>query len=739
MIVEQRIGRVQRLGSQYEHVSIFNITLKGTFEEYIVGRLMEKLQMASHAIGDIESLLQGSDVGDCDDDAATTFEDRILELVLATLAGKDVDEDVRLREASIENAKRELEREEANINSMLGGMDGAGYEGPRAPTLPPIHRTMDFESFTLSAFRQLGANVLQQRQGLYLVQEKGRDEYIKFKDSVSQDRRVSLYAPQTPAFQRLIKRLTESGVHDVRDGDGDLGSSSERIARKWVGQFGAILDGTTIANVTPSFGGEALLRVRATTAHDSYERLVACKCDDRDHVARSSSGDLTAPGHVIQDVSKLGIDTDKLRAAGEQDIGIAEFSRFYLERGAVEVKAAGADERKRKKLEDDFTPRLDMTLVGLKGAVQRDIAVRARYTLPVGGSYESELTVRPSTGDVLSAPATSNCEKSGQVAPISCLAKCDSSGKHVLKHLLLDSEITGRKSLEEFTAICALSGKRALIDELEQSDASGRQVASNLLKTSALSGKRAEPEHFGRCLFTQADLLTSELAVSELSSKSFRIDQRACSEVSGRVGHKSEFTTCHETRQLIANAEAETCAVTGSQVRPGILAACDVTGKRVLPSTLGTCLVTGKRVLKDRLATSSLSGVTILRSEAVQSSNGQFCLPTEVEACTWTGDRVHPADIRVCTLTGLSVHADYATKGNHPRLKPLAEMLDGLCRTADEQSLWPSIGDRITMELKGGKLRIEAAVLSPSKKTPRDLLGIENDARASSAACWRGL
>ena len=42
-LVEQRIGRVQRLASQYKYVTIFNITLSGTFEDFIVGRLMEKL------------------------------------------------------------------------------------------------------------------------------------------------------------------------------------------------------------------------------------------------------------------------------------------------------------------------------------------------------------------------------------------------------------------------------------------------------------------------------------------------------------------------------------------------------------------------------------------------------------------------------------------------------------------------------------------------------------------------
>src|SRR5207248_2276879 len=58
MIVEQRIGRIHRLASEHASVGIFNIMLRGTFEEHIVGRLMEKLQMASHAIGDIEALLE---------------------------------------------------------------------------------------------------------------------------------------------------------------------------------------------------------------------------------------------------------------------------------------------------------------------------------------------------------------------------------------------------------------------------------------------------------------------------------------------------------------------------------------------------------------------------------------------------------------------------------------------------------------------------------------------------------
>src|SRR5580693_5255561 len=86
MIVEQRIGRVQRLASEHARVSILNIILQGTFEEYIVGRLMEKLQMAAHAIGDIEAMLEASGVDD-EENGEESFDEQIRKLVLASLAG----------------------------------------------------------------------------------------------------------------------------------------------------------------------------------------------------------------------------------------------------------------------------------------------------------------------------------------------------------------------------------------------------------------------------------------------------------------------------------------------------------------------------------------------------------------------------------------------------------------------------------------------------------------------------
>ncbi|MBY0612143.1 MAG: DEAD/DEAH box helicase [Beijerinckiaceae bacterium] len=717
MIVEQRIGRVQRLGSDHAHVSIFNITLKGTFEEYIVARLMEKLQMASHAIGDIESLLQGADVGDRDEDAGRSFEDQILELVLAALAGKDVEKDVRLKETSIENAKRELELEEAAINAMLGSMDSSGYTGPKAPALPKIQRSMEPPDFIQSAFQMLGAKISEFRPGIFAVEEKSSREYITFDPEKSADKRVGLYTPQSPAFQRLVKRSISSALHDIKDGDDNPGTESQSIASAWVEQLGAKFDIAKVTAAARSFHGDALLRVRATTAHDSYERLVSCKCENQDHQTYKSGPEFITPvADLIQDIGTLGIDPEKLRTAGESDMAIAEFSRFYLERGAIEVEAAGTDDRKRKKLEDDFTPRLEMTLVGVKGSVSRDVDVRVRYTFASGGEYESDLTIRPSTREIVKGPEIARCGKSGQQAPITCFGQCAYSGAQVLKHLLVSSEFSTRQALSEFTATCALSGKTAVKDELELSYVTGRLIASSLLMTSSISGKRGEPEHFSQCHFTNSTALKSEQAESQISEKYYRSDEQARSEFTGKLGHKSEFLACFETRQTIAANEAETCEITQKKVRPGILIGCDITGKRVLPSELSVCAASRKRVLKSLLVTSSVSQAPLIPEEALQSLGGAYCLPVEAEACFWSGRRSHPDDMRTCTLSGLPIHVEFATKSEPPRLRSLVEMLDGIRRSADEESLWPTLETRVAAALKGGKVRVEAAVISPAKQ-----------------------
>ena len=495
---------------------------------------------------------------------------------------------------------------------------------------------MEPNEFTLEAFKMLGARVTQQEPDLFLIEENGGREHIRFGEAGALTRSTR-YAPGTPAFARLADRVIATGIYEIEDLDGEPAKEAEAIADRWVLSFEGRPKKAEIDNVSLCFAGTAVVRVRATVAHDSYERLVEVHCIRGQHVTNDHGRKGLEPlAHTIQHPASVGIDLEELVRTAKRDEAVSEFCRFYLERRAQEIEAAGDDQRKRKKLEEEFTPRLEMTLVAIEGRLNRQVKIKQSYTLE-SQLYESIITAEPLTESIVDSPDMGQCARSGKTVPTTCLDLCQISGALVLKHLLTHSDVSARVALPEFTVVCSLSGKRLLQDEAEVSAVTGRPVQTSLLKRSELSGKKAEPDQFGLCEFTGAEVLKAELKVSDLSGKRFRFDEQRASSVSGLTGHKTEFVVCQETGNFVAMKEAEQCEVTGNYVRPGILQACEVTHKRVVPSQLSQCAATGQRVLPSLLVASSLTGAQILETVAVRSATGKYCAPIEAKTCTWSG------------------------------------------------------------------------------------------------------
>ncbi|MDD4333268.1 MAG: SNF2-related protein [Patescibacteria group bacterium] len=716
MIVEQRIGRIQRLSSSFANVSIFNIVLQNTFEEYIVGRLMEKLQLASHAIGDIEALLEASGVDEGEENGSSGFEEKIRQLVVASLAGKDIEQATRKAEKSIADAKTVLEHEEKNINTMLGGMGDVQDSSPRCPKLPQTLKSMDARGFVLAALADLGAELIHQTNGLYISKLKGKRELIRFDNNHLSDRGEStLYAPGTASFDRLVRKITNTGLHQVEDNDHEPLSHAENITIKWLESFEATLKTLNILSVARCFTGKALMRVRATVAHDSYERLVEVACDPSEHFNLVSKIGLEPIGDQIENPTSIGALSKKLSEKASQDSNILDFCRFYTERREQEIISAGSDLRRRKKLEDEFTPRLEISLVGLEGKVYRELKTEAIYKFDSHDEYKSLLTITPSSG-VIIGPIMGKCMRTGKEVPEDCLHRCEISKIVVLKHLLIQSEISDRFALPDYIVLCAFSHKKVLEDEAERSAITGELIAKKFLKISSLSGKRAEPTYFTTCEFTKSDVLENEVAVSQVSGKKYRIDEQLKSVVSGKTGHKQEFIFCSETNQPLLLTEAEKCEVTGKIVMPGLLQNCEVTGKKVLPSELNKSSVTGRIALKKFFVSSSISGARLLEEEAVRSMSGKFCVPMEARSCQWSGRKCHPEDLRTCELTGISVHSEYTTIELPSRLEALNGLLNGTINKIDKIELWDKIANYASTLLKGGKFRVEHAVLSPNGK-----------------------
>src|SRR5206468_165033 len=102
----------------------------------------------------------------------------------------------------------------------------------------------------------------------------------------------TLFAPGTTAFLRLVGRVIATGLFEVEDLDRTPSNVSEEIARQWVHRFGGTPKAVEIEEVYRCFEGSALVRVRATVAHDSYERLVEVPCYAAEHHAPAGQSGL---------------------------------------------------------------------------------------------------------------------------------------------------------------------------------------------------------------------------------------------------------------------------------------------------------------------------------------------------------------------------------------------------------------------------------------------------------------
>lgn len=711
MIVEQRIGRIQRLASEHASVCICNMILRGTFEEYIVGRLMEKLQLASHAIGDIEALLEAAGMNEQNDDGLP-FEEMIRQLVIASLAGKDVHEATTLAEKSIAQARIELESQEKNIDAMFGKMEDATGEEIPYPNLPSVSRSMGAPEFVLAAMASLGTPLTLESEGVYVAERDAKVDRICFDEAHSSN--AILYRPGTSAFSRLVTRMIDSGLHRALDLDEKPGYKSEQMAKEWVEGFGGNFHSIQISETHRSFAGLATVRVRATVGHDSYERLVDINvCPDEYWIPAGLTG-ASPLSDPLKNPEAVGINSASVVARATQDPGVSEFCRFYLDRRAQEVVAAGADPRKRKRVEDDFTPRLDTILVGVDGTVRRQLRLKALFDLGSEHEYETTIDVIPADS-MRKCPELCRCSVSQKIAPVECFAKCGISGLSVLKHLLVRSEVSERAALPEFIEQCAATGMRALQDELEESSVTHHKVLKSILKTSELSGKRAEPQLFAKCEFTGALALTEELETSQVCGKQYRKDRQQRSIVSGKIGYREEFVQCAETGQPLLAEESETCDVTGKIVVPGVLVKCEVSNKKVLPSLVERSTLTGKRALKQFFVSSSVSEVRVLQDESIASATGRYCLPTEAKLCMWSRKKIHPDDLRTCELTRMNAHFEFMTTNGACRLEPLVNLLNGLRRKADKPELWTRIAEDMS-RIADAKSQVEAAILSPSEQ-----------------------
>jgi superfamily II DNA or RNA helicase/DNA-directed RNA polymerase subunit H (RpoH/RPB5) len=108
MVVEQRIGRVDRLGQRSERILIFNFSVPGTIEDRILERLYQRIHIFEQSIGDLESIL-GNEIREL-----------TLELLRSELTPTEQEERIEHTASVIEHKKQEIADLENHAMEFIG-------------------------------------------------------------------------------------------------------------------------------------------------------------------------------------------------------------------------------------------------------------------------------------------------------------------------------------------------------------------------------------------------------------------------------------------------------------------------------------------------------------------------------------------------------------------------------------------------------------------------------------------
>ena len=109
MRIEQRIGRVDRLGQESDRILIFNFTLTDTIEDRVLGRLYSRIGVFERALGDLEAII-GEEIG-------RLTRDLLSSRLSPQEEGKRIEQTAR----AIEHRRRELEKLEAEADKLVSG------------------------------------------------------------------------------------------------------------------------------------------------------------------------------------------------------------------------------------------------------------------------------------------------------------------------------------------------------------------------------------------------------------------------------------------------------------------------------------------------------------------------------------------------------------------------------------------------------------------------------------------
>lgn len=137
MQVEQRIGRLDRFGQLHDKIFIFNMSVPGTIETDIIGRLYQRIGVFERAIGDLEPIMRSA-IGE--------LHSTVLNPRLTTQQQKDEADRLAVSLARRAHELADIEASSGLLNSVglldIEGLTDSGPSGGRYIGVAELHRLL---------------------------------------------------------------------------------------------------------------------------------------------------------------------------------------------------------------------------------------------------------------------------------------------------------------------------------------------------------------------------------------------------------------------------------------------------------------------------------------------------------------------------------------------------------------------------------------------------------------------
>ncbi|MDO4856623.1 MAG: SNF2-related protein [Thermoguttaceae bacterium] len=584
MIIEQRIGRVQRLGSNFEDVIVFNPYAQNTIEEDIVERLVLKLIGISQAIGDLESILEISE------NEEDSFEETIKRLVLNALKGQDIEQQKKKIEQEVDRAAKYYEEHKHELDETLSATNWNEElaEENLPPEIEPQYHSMTEQEFLTKAWEN--------NQPLYSYGEKpfGISERIWNHPEELRNSRE---------FSDCIQEWRKKASSFVYDLTCKTSENDEWITKAWLHQFPE----TQIDQIVNSgqtsldFQGHILFRAEVSNSVNRFQKVLSSpvvtlndSIPDYSRVETIIPDDFTKSRNYNAEIAKMVPDPSALaNQAVENDAGLQRFAQYYY--NVLEAKQAKTEDPKiQRRNRDNFMPKFSAEMCGIQGFTYEIFPLQIHF-LADSHPYSIPVQWIPLTHS-FQPIETGHCEVTGIACPNDILDECQLTNQKVLPHLLvtirnnfrvLESETAvcgicherDLKSTMEISPVnhlwehishkieCSFSHKMGFPEEMDTSDFSGRIAFSQFIRVSGKSGRKGIIDEFIQCAKTNELLLKDEVMQRQADGLWYDIDLFQKSPISQKFELEELMDYCELTGSPALMGELVFCCISRQYIR----------------------------------------------------------------------------------------------------------------------------------------------------------------------------